>query len=699
MSVRSAVLMILLCCGPALSVSHLNAQQSSVGQQPTFRSGVELVTVDVGVVDRTGQPVRGLKAEDFVVTVAGQRRRVVTAEFVDAGAARSAFQPAVNTVPISTNEGGGAGRLVVFVVDSNSLETGDARQVAEGASQFLSGLTFADRSAVVSLPTGKTIAFTWNHNRVREALLRTSGTGGAATTWEYGSLSEARDIATRKGFALREIGSRECSADTLASSSGGGISSGSGQSSTGGSSSGSSGSGSSGGQSSGTVSGGGESAPSASSASNQCLREIQNNASMVWAMARANTLSSLASLRQVLAALRVVQGDKSIVLISGGWPLDEHEETSLLTTVSGEAAAAGATFFTLFVPRSPIAASRRMGGSTRLEDQHIYSSPLENLATMTDGRTFRADGGSAGIFERLTRELAGYYRIGVEKEPADAGAKDRRMKVQVTREGLTIRAREMFDVMTYEDRDWSARLAAALDSPAPATAVRLRVTSYVATDLEDPSILRLVFAGDASHLQPGEANLRLAVRDLEGRKVVAAEHQLGDSTGNVTFATNVRVPPGTYIVRLAVMDGAGRVGSVDHFVEARPVSLGSIAVTGPMLVQMPNSGQAEPRFTVDGVRQDERLALEVGLTGESATLEKLEVGFEIAATADGPPLVAQPATFSRERGTRSVLAQGVADVHSLPPGEYFARVKVKLGAEPIGEVRRAFLILNMQDVP
>src|SRR5215207_10665575 len=47
-------------------------QQAQQGQTPTFRSGVELVTVDVGVVDRQGQPMRGLTASDFTVMVAGQ---------------------------------------------------------------------------------------------------------------------------------------------------------------------------------------------------------------------------------------------------------------------------------------------------------------------------------------------------------------------------------------------------------------------------------------------------------------------------------------------------------------------------------------------------------------------------------------------------------------------------------------------------
>src|SRR6185503_6169116 len=70
--------------GPVLS-----GQEARPEQTPAFRSGVEAVSVDVGVVDKQGNPLRGLTPADFVVTVAGQTRHVVTAEFIDRPAAGS----------------------------------------------------------------------------------------------------------------------------------------------------------------------------------------------------------------------------------------------------------------------------------------------------------------------------------------------------------------------------------------------------------------------------------------------------------------------------------------------------------------------------------------------------------------------------------------------------------------------------------
>ena len=66
--------------GLAMCWSALVAQQDPSAQVPVFRSGVEAVAVDVGVIDRQGAPLRGLTAADFKVSVAGQPRRVISAD-------------------------------------------------------------------------------------------------------------------------------------------------------------------------------------------------------------------------------------------------------------------------------------------------------------------------------------------------------------------------------------------------------------------------------------------------------------------------------------------------------------------------------------------------------------------------------------------------------------------------------------------
>src|SRR5215210_2367390 len=101
------------------------------------------------------------------------------------------------------------------------------------------------------------------------------------------------------------------------------------------------------------------------------------------------------------------------------------------------------------------------------------------------------------------------------------------------------------------------------------------MTSYLTTDPEDSARLKLVLAGEASRLQPGEATFQILVRDLDGKRILSGQKPLGEATaGALPFSADIPVPPGSYIVRIAVMDGAGRVGSLDHRVEARQISFG-----------------------------------------------------------------------------------------------------------------------------
>ena len=51
-------------------------------QRPSFRTATEVVVIDTLVVGRDGAPIEGLSPERFEVFVDGQRRPVVSAEFV-----------------------------------------------------------------------------------------------------------------------------------------------------------------------------------------------------------------------------------------------------------------------------------------------------------------------------------------------------------------------------------------------------------------------------------------------------------------------------------------------------------------------------------------------------------------------------------------------------------------------------------------
>src|SRR5215813_6207382 len=75
-----AALAALLVAAPLAAQGQSDADAQA--QQPTFRTGVDVITVDVGAVDGRGQPVNDLHAPEFTVKIDGQPRRVVTADLV-----------------------------------------------------------------------------------------------------------------------------------------------------------------------------------------------------------------------------------------------------------------------------------------------------------------------------------------------------------------------------------------------------------------------------------------------------------------------------------------------------------------------------------------------------------------------------------------------------------------------------------------
>ncbi len=163
-------------CLVALRVPGLAQSSSSQTPQPTFRSTVDLLTIETSVRDKSGQPVPDLQAPDFTVTIDGKPRRVVSAVFFKADAATGARLSggAAPTPQYVSNAGSTPGRVVIFALDSETIRGGQERALTETASRMLDGLSPADAVGLVEFP-GIAIDATRNHSAVAEALKRFRG--------------------------------------------------------------------------------------------------------------------------------------------------------------------------------------------------------------------------------------------------------------------------------------------------------------------------------------------------------------------------------------------------------------------------------------------------------------------------------------------------------------------------------------------
>ena len=126
--------------------------------QPTFQTQVELVTVDVAVVDKKGQPVRGLTREDFVVTENGVPQALTSFEAVVVPEVPRASEGAAPPRrPVSTNVVADSrrGRTFVVVFDDIHLSVGQAQRARGAVAAFLeSGVGDGDVVTLVASAGG-----------------------------------------------------------------------------------------------------------------------------------------------------------------------------------------------------------------------------------------------------------------------------------------------------------------------------------------------------------------------------------------------------------------------------------------------------------------------------------------------------------------------------------------------------------------
>jgi len=105
------------------------------GGQPTFRSGVELVTIDVVATDRSGKPVHALKASDFELFEDDKSQPIRTFQFIDASIVPAEVILPPGVVSNAVEPGG----IFALVLDEIGYYATEVRDVRLAAERFLKG--------------------------------------------------------------------------------------------------------------------------------------------------------------------------------------------------------------------------------------------------------------------------------------------------------------------------------------------------------------------------------------------------------------------------------------------------------------------------------------------------------------------------------------------------------------------------------
>ncbi len=668
---------LLWLAGVAAAQLAVGAQQP---QTPVYRSGVDVIAVDVHVVDRAGHPVVGLRPDEFSVSVDGKPRAVESVDFVSyVGDSSLVASDATNLRPLfSTNLTPTRTippRTVMLVVDEDNIRAGAARWAAIAAERFLDRAQPTDLIGFVTIPAGKTgIDPTTDRAPVRSALQRiighltpadvlgTHSTHALAVSEAFAYLHDRE----RPDSAWRQVLRRECS-------------------------------------------------PIASQILLKCPEEMAGYAQEVIADVRQRATGTIRALSGLLDGLASVPGPKTFILISqelpvSAYPSEQHAFFSEAAPITAAAARAQATVYVLHLDAPLVDVATQTASPNGPADADMRAYGLETVTSLTGGRRWMVSGSAEPAFERIALEISGYYLIGLRAEPGDRDGRPHAIKVEVKRQGVEVRARKAFSFSSPAGesaaKNASDVVKDLLRTADAATALPISVATYTlpaAPDAASASANRaragvLITAEiDRGRTAPADVTVGYALIDDAGRNAGASVEALTlrpaieHPDGPLCYLGVALVPPGDYTLRLAAADAGLRSGSVAHRVAARPLEAGGYSL-GDLIVLDPHRAEADkPRPSTTGVVATPFEAY-FEARASAADLPPLVARLEIGKSQDAPPLVSSE-MHAQPSGER-VLVNGMLSLAGVPEGDYLARAVVSAGGEVLARLARPVRIVK-----
>jgi VWFA-related protein len=650
---------------------------ASPDAQPVFRSGVDLVLMDVRVLDDSGRPVKDLRADEVRIIEQGEPRPILFFQHVDEPDAPY-VEVARRTIAseVSTNRGAPRGHLYVLVFDQQHITAGNEVRARQAAERFLrTRIRPGDRVALYAFPgPGPLVGFTSDVGRAIAELPRIRGSLERIGFGALGAMNvhEAYQIARGDSLKLSLVAARlsaQGAGTDVARASG----------------------------FSGLAGGAGGSADPFFS------RLVLEDARTIVARADEQARQFLLALTGLLRDLREIEGRKVIVLASEGFFTDNVSRE--IEAAAAAAARSSSTIHGLDLNRrtDTVRDAGPAGGDAQAEIAGRLES-LGSLAAETDGTLF-VDAASRidAVFEDLAAESQEYYLVGFA--PSAAALADRtayrRVRIEVRRPGVRVKARTGYAMEPAAPTPADRRRAidTALRAPYPQQGLPVEFTTYVlggASPGAERVVMSLradlpVAARDAGP----QADVVFAVRDARDGRIVASgtdrmalppEPSAGRATGAGTYKVQFELPPGEYLMRVVVREPGGLVGSADRRFTVR--ALGAADVSASDLVFGSTAGELAVR-TVGAVGEILPGLVEVYGPTERA-LADVDVRVALAPIGGSPLLRVQgdplPVAPTRQGYRRPVrLDLPLAD---LEPGTYVAEAIVTADGQVVAELTR-----------
>jgi VWFA-related protein len=626
-------------------------------QQPVFRSGVDLATLDVTVVDKDGQPIPGLKPEDFVVTLNRQARPVRALDFIETGVVSSTGTDSAPTPATKANPGAPSTRMVLILFDDLSYKPGSGRGLIQAGLRLLPSFGAGDMIGLATTSgLGPKVNPTRDHTAIATALQSKTLVGRDTDSASpfYIAIDEAFEI--ERGFkqqTLKDVITRECAILTVPAQA--------------------------------------------------CPSLVENAGKTLARASTVRTENQVAAYMAAIAALKPAPAPRVIIALTAGLALDPEQGDlqRQLEPVTHAASDAGVEFYALsdladdVDPRDVTPERAR----ARRTEGGFLDAGIQTLASAAGGETFRVVGTADRFFGRILNETSGFYRLGIELPEAHGSQRYFTAKVSVVRSGAVVR--------THTEAIATA-VAAPPSAPPTGGAFDDQLRGALERGNAVPGVPISVTTMLRRDPNPG-GQLQLAVGAQVPASVRApftAMFALTNDTGGIVKEARVSVPPaasgpdylltfpialdsGAYQLRFAVADAAGTIGMVTRPVAARLARIGAYSASELLKTWTDSAGASHP-LLIDTLPQA-AVSVLVGLelypddpatasTGLSVRLSLMST----TAVGEESPIVTKTFVPVRNGQTLSMAADMPAS--TLPDGIYVIHAVVLQDGAAVGEV-------------
>jgi hypothetical protein len=431
----------------------------------------------------------------------------------------------------------------------------------------------------------------------------------------------------------------------------------------------------------------------------QCEIDVEQEASEIVSQLRLQTHTSLRAIREALRSLGAIEGPKSVILISEGLVLEGLGADA--EDIAAVAADVRASLDVMLLDVPDVDAAQAQRPTTPREDRDLNVTGLEMIAGASRGALHRVFGTGDLAFTRVMRSLAGYYLLAVESRPSDRDGKRHRISVKTTRRGTTLFSRRGFLASTSAAASTPAdAVTRALRAPLTINDIPMRLATWTYKEPGSTRVRLLITAEvERTPTQPLDytAGFVLVDRDkkaiasnVENRTFAASE----SNPSMAVFSGAVAIEPGTYVLRFAVSDSEGRLGSVERRLSAWQMDGPGLSV-GDLIVGPASDGTGSrviPAIEPE-VANGRLVAMVEVYGGAPQSLDGLQGTLEILPPDSEKPITSVPMQVAAGRSNEIGTVQAMLGTSALPPGRYLARATIVQGGKPQGHFVRPFRVV------